>query len=148
MTNRLRKMQGSFSFKNDNIYFCVLEPSIHIHITRSSDGDTGFISFVRPATDTTPVSRIEFIYTNANLTLNAGNAHSNSCKHQFAKRTTRSRRSATTQRVYHYVDEFVCHLTRWRGTVPSECPASAFNAGSNTAAVWDHQKAETGATPR
>jgi hypothetical protein len=85
MMARLRKMQGSFSFKNDNIYFCVLEPSIHLHITRSSDGDIGFISFVRPATDTTPVSSIEFIYMNANLTLNTGNANSNSWKHQSSK---------------------------------------------------------------
>ena len=78
------------------------------------------------------------------MTFNTGNTNSYSCEYQSAKRTARSRRSTTTQRVYHYVDEFLCHIKRRRGTFPSECPASAFNAGSNTAAVWDHQKEETG----
>ena len=51
-------MQGSFSFENDHVYFCVLEPSIYLDITRSADGDIAFISFVRPATETTPVSLV------------------------------------------------------------------------------------------
>ena len=87
--NSLTTMQGSFSFKNDNVYFCVLEPSIHLHITRSTDGDTAFISFVRPATDTTPVSTVVLnqihLITYILTLLNTGDTDSDSWKYYLAK---------------------------------------------------------------